>query len=188
MWMVLLVDDGRRELSYRGRMPYRLRIVVALVGTVLVVAYAIVGSLQVLVWNPLAAVPGLTLSEIHAELDRVGQSFSATPVILWAVLGVSAATLLALSALRPNGLALSHIAFAYSLLLVGGAPSLFFVAFLPGMQLADGFGITGGDHSLWARPLYSTSFLAMIMAIATAGLAITTSRRRAPDPQAHRDV
>ena len=179
MWMVLQVDDERRELSYRGRVPNRFRVVVASVGTALVVAYAIVGSLQVLVWNPLAAVPGLALSEIHAELDRVGQSFSATPVILWAVLGVSAATLLAVSALRPNGLALSHVAVAYSLLLVGGAPSFFFVAFSPGMQLADGFGISGGDHSPWARPLYVTSFLAMIVAIATAGLAITTSRRRA---------
>ena len=188
MWMVLQVDDERRELSYRGRVPNRFRVVVASVGTALVVAYALVGSLQVLVWNPLAAVPGLTLPEIHAELDRVGQSFSATRVILWAVLGVSVATLLAASTLRPNGLALSHVAFAYSLLLVGGAPSLFCVAFLPGMQLADGFGTAGGDHSPWARPLFSTSFLAMIVAIATASLVIKTSRRRTPGPQAYRDV
>ena len=160
-------------------MSSRPRVIVAFVGTALVVAYAVVGSLQVLVWNPLAAVPGATLSKIHVELDRVGQSFSPAPVILWAVLGVAAAASLAVSALRPDGFALSHLAFGYSLLLVGGAPSFFFVAFSPGMQLADGFGISGGDHSPWARPLYLTSFLAMIVAIATAGLAITTSRRRA---------
>lgn len=127
-------------------------------------------------WNPLAAVPGLSLQEIYVELDRAGQSFSPTPVIVWAVLGIAAAVVMAVSTLRRSSFALSQVVLVYALVLVGGAPSLLFVSFAPGMQLADGFGITGYDYSPWARPLYLTSFLAMIAAIATAGLAIMSRR------------
>jgi hypothetical protein len=152
--------------------------VAASVGTGLVVAYAVVGALQVLVWNPLAAVPRLSLPEIHSELDRVGQSFSPAPVIAWAVLGVGAAVVVAVSTIRRSRLTLSQVVLAQALVLVGGAPSLLLVSFAPGMQLADGFGISGYDHSPWARPLYLTSLLAMAAAIAAAGPAITASRAR----------
>lgn len=161
-----------------------LPVVAALIGTALVTAYALVGALQVLVWNPLAAVPGLSLQEIYVELDRVGQSFSPTPVIVWAVLGVAAAVVVAVSTFRRSRLALSQVVLVYALVLVGGAPSLLFVSFAPGMQLADGFGISGYDYSPWARPLYLTSFLAMVAAIATAGLTIT-SRRSQPGELDH---
>lgn len=175
---ILLGTDGAQSVFfYRDDMSRPgPPAVAALIGTALVTAYALVGALQVLVWNPLAAVPGLSLQEIYVELDHVGQSFSPTPVIVWAVLGVAAAVVVAVSTFRRSRLALSQVVLVYALVLVGGAPSLLFVSFAPGMQLADGFGISGSDYSPWARPLYLTSFLAMVAAIATAGLAITSSR------------
>ena len=50
---------------------------VALVGTLAVLAYAALAGLQILVLNPLAAVPGRTLPQIEAEMARWGESLGA---------------------------------------------------------------------------------------------------------------
>ena len=50
-------------------------------GLVAVVAYAAVAAVQILVWNPLAAVPGATLAEISGTLDATGETFDA-PMVL----------------------------------------------------------------------------------------------------------
>lgn len=54
---------------------------VAVVGTVLVVAYALLAGAQILVLNPLAAAPGRTLEEIHADLASANEVIF-TPVVV----------------------------------------------------------------------------------------------------------
>jgi hypothetical protein len=58
-----------------------------LAGYFLVLSYAIAGVFQVLVWNPLAAVPGATLDEIHSVMDRANESLAAPMVVVWAATG-----------------------------------------------------------------------------------------------------
>lgn len=152
---------------------------VAVVGALLVTAYAVVGVLQVLVWNPLATVPGRSLAEIHVELDRVGQSFSPVPPLLFGVAGVAIAGWLLVTALRSRDLSPLHVVIEFSLVLAAGAPALALVSFTPGMQLADGFLTTGGDHAPGAVPLWWTSSAAVVVAIAAAGVSVSRSRRTA---------
>lgn len=56
------------------REEHRRAIWTGIVGFMVVAAYALAGALQVLVWNPLAAVPGATLEEIHSKLAQANES------------------------------------------------------------------------------------------------------------------
>jgi hypothetical protein len=61
-------------LCRKGRTISKRAASVGIVGVFLVVAYAGLGALQILVLNPLAAAPGLTLGEIHAVVTtRAGR-------------------------------------------------------------------------------------------------------------------
>ncbi|MBB3158942.1 hypothetical protein FHS07_002660 [Microbacterium proteolyticum] len=51
----------------------RTRVLAALVGVVVVTLYAVVALLQILVWNPEAAVPGLTAAEVWREVGTASQ-------------------------------------------------------------------------------------------------------------------
>ena len=62
--------------------------------------YAVAGVLQVLVWNPLAAVPGATLDEIHAVMGRANETLSAPTVLVWAATGTVLAAAVLIATLR----------------------------------------------------------------------------------------
>ncbi len=154
---------------------------VAAVGTVLVVAYALLAALQILVLNPLASVPGKDLGQIYAAVAAAGESMGAPAVITDLLVGPAIAiTLLLLRARRRPVQPARAAAIPYLALLVLGAPAYFWASFGPGMSLADTFMIDGHDHSPWARPLYVTSGLALAALI---GVLVSTraSTRRAPD-------
>ncbi len=53
--------------------PRRTRVLVAAAGLTVVTVYAIVALAQILVWNPEAAVPGLTAAEVWREVGAVNQ-------------------------------------------------------------------------------------------------------------------
>ena len=55
-------------------------------------------------------------------------------------------------------------------LLVLGAPAYVVASFPAGMSLADTYGISGGDHSPWASPLFATSLAALLLGIALAAM------------------
>lgn len=59
-------DMSQSAEAPRDRRP----LVVAVIGTVVVVAYALLAAVQILVLNPLAAVPGAELSRIYASTLR----------------------------------------------------------------------------------------------------------------------
>lgn len=139
-------------------------------GFVLVAAYAIVGVLQILVWNPLAAVPGATLGQIRADMARANEHLTGTGVVIWAGIGIAlAAVVLLVAALRKTSRVGPVIA-AYLVLLVFAAPGHLFVGFGPGMSLADTFMISGADHAPWGLVLYGVS------AAALAGLIVVIIR------------
>ncbi len=141
----------------------RARIVVAVVGVLVVALYAALLALNALVLDPLAAVPGSTLPEIHAELTRQGFSVGTdiATVVGIAVVGVLFAA--GLSVLLIVTRATAHVIAAVLLaVLVFGTPMSFVAAIAMGMDVADGYGVGGGAHTIWAGVLYVTSLLALI--------------------------
>ncbi|GHD09341.1 hypothetical protein [Zhihengliuella salsuginis] len=139
-----------------------------------VAAYALVGTLQLLVWEPQAAVPGASLEQIRAGVERAGESLGVPIVIGWAVVGtVLAAAVLAgtlAGRVRAYPAAMLHL-----LLVVLAAPSYFYVSFAPGMAVADTYGTTGADHAPWGMVLYGTSVAALAVLLI---VAVSTARRR----------
>lgn len=136
-------------------------VIAGLVGLIVIVGYAAVGILQILVWNPLAAVPGATLEQIYAQLDLANESLATSWVVTWGVIGVVLAGAVLLVSAVGRTRPVSFVVAADLLLLVLAAPAHLFVAFGPGMSLADTFMISGGDHAPWGVALYLVSALAL---------------------------
>ena len=75
---------------------------IALIGTGLVSAYALVAGLQILVWNPQAAVPGMALDEIWRVTAESQGGFDR--VIVPILLAIGPALALALLVCAMTGL------------------------------------------------------------------------------------
>jgi hypothetical protein len=149
---------------------------VSSIGVLAVVAYAALGTVQILVLNPLAAAPGSTLPEIRRDLAATGGSLGEELVFGILGIGVVLAVGVAVVALvgrMPAALA----AMVFLGLLVVGPMGYFAASFGAGMSLADAYGIGGADYSPWARPLYATSILALVVVIV---VAIRTRRSSRP--------
>lgn len=140
---------------------------VAIAGVCVVVAYAVLAAVQIFVLNPLAAVPGVALNEIYAEMDAAGEGngwiFAVVVLAGACVLAVALAVAVLRARMGPEGAAMMFLAF-----LVGGAPTYFMASFGPGMGLADTFGVSGGDHSGWGALFYGVSLLALVTLVALA--------------------
>lgn len=134
------------------------------VGFLLVLAYALTGSLQVLIWNPLAAAPGSTLTEILESTPSLEGSSTIPMVLVWASLGIVFATLGLHLSLRWKISTLLVIR-CFLWLLVLGAPGLMFVSFPTGLGLADTYGISGADLAPWASLLYVSSAAALVILV-----------------------
>lgn len=141
---------------------------IAALGTLAVVAYAALAAVQILVLNPLAAVPGRTLPQIEAELARWGESLGTPRVLGLLGFGVTLAVALLVTAWLDKDPAPWDYALGYLAMLVLGAPAYFVASFGAGMALADSFGISGGDHAPWALPLYIASALALVALVTLA--------------------
>jgi hypothetical protein len=156
---------GLRTASRRRRMP------VGVAGAVLVIVVVVAGAIDLLVWNPLAKVPGMELSTIYALMasrDGFDLTTNAVLVVIWVVFWtVPALAVLALAAHRV-GTALTPRRLAIVMLgLVGGAIFFrFFTGFGFGMSIADTFGTNGGDASV------VSAVLPYIGQLALAGAAI----------------
>lgn len=134
----------------------------AWVGFGLIACYAVVGALQILVWNPLAAVPGSTLTEIRAQLAGVNESTGTALVVVWAATGILLGAGVLVAALRRNISAVGATRLPLAIIVLG-APSMMIASFPAGMGLADTFGISGGDHAPWGALLYLVSAVALIL-------------------------
>ena len=172
---------GLRAASRRQRVP------AALAGAALVITIVVVGAIDLLVWNPLAKVPGMELSTIYATMtarDGFDLAANAVWVLMWAVFWtVSALLVLALAAHRA-GTALTPRRLAIVILgLIGGAVFFrFFAGFGFGMSIADTFATSGGDASVVSAVLPYVGQLALAGAALAFGWAprITPGLRSLP--------
>lgn len=148
----------------------------ALAGVVAACAYAAVALLQILVWNPEAAVPGLTADEIWRQVGQAQQGPPNAFVVGVIALGpLFAIVLFVLFVVTEAGI-WSTVA-AYLALLVMGGPGYFVASFGPGMGLADTYDISGGDASGAGLILASVSVLALIALIGVFVGAFVRERR-----------
>lgn len=150
----------------------------ALVGVVCVVAYASVALLQILVWNPEAAVPGAAAHEVWRAVGDAGQG---PPN--WFVVGVIAMgpvfAVIFLVLFTVTGAGVWSTVAGYLGLLVAGMPGYVVASFGPGMGMADTYGISGGDFSPGWFPLYAVSTLALLALVAIlVGAAVRSRRER----------
>lgn len=141
-------------------------VTIAIVGFAIVAAYAVLGALQILVLNPLAAAPDLALPEIQAAVAEAGESLPPFPVIIFVSLGLLLAAHVMLYAIAAPDPRPGIVAIMMLVILALGAPAYFAASFPAGMALADTFMISGGDHSRWSALLFLTSATALVCAVA----------------------
>ena len=163
----------------------RSAVTIAIVGFVIVAAYAVLGALQILLLNPMAAAPDLTLAEIQAAVAEAGESLPPFPVVVFVSLGLLLAALVMLYAITAPGPRPGVVAVMMLVIVALGAPAYFAASFPAGMALADTFMISGGDHSRWSVLLFLTSATALVSAIALAIVLALRARRAAPAARDH---
>lgn len=145
------------------RMP-RHTLWISIAGVVAVTAYAALAAVQILVLNPLAAAPGLSLEQIRTEMTSANED--PAPVRSVVILGVGVVLAVGVAVVSIVARAPAVVpAMAFLALLMFGAVGYFVASFSSGMALADTFGISGADSSPWARPLYAVSVLAALSII-----------------------
>ncbi|PQZ54851.1 MULTISPECIES: hypothetical protein [unclassified Microbacterium] len=131
---------------------------ISIAGVLAVTAYAALAAVQILVLNPLAAAPGLTLDEIGSEMANAGENLSEGAMFFILGIGVVFAVVLAVVSIGTGAHPLVPT-IGFLVLLMLGTIGYFAASFGAGMGLADAFGISGGDYSPWAVPLYAVSAL-----------------------------
>jgi hypothetical protein len=134
----------------------------AVIGTAAVGAYAVWAGVQILLLNPLAAVPGKTIEQIRAETTALGQPLGEPSTIVTLSLGVAMAVTALVFMLRSRAMTTTIVIAVYLGLLTVGAFGYFIASFGPGMSLADAYLISGGDYSPWGLPLYVISLGALV--------------------------
>jgi hypothetical protein len=158
--------------------PPRLAFIVATLGVLLVTAYAALAEIQILVLNPMAAVPSKPLTEIWAVMVREQGDYDRPVTTSLLAVGPVLAVALMVWALLRLRTRPRTVAAAYLGLLVLGTPAYAVASFSPGMNLADTFGIDGADYSPWAEPLSAVSAAAVVGLVilgATSGAGVFTS-------------
>lgn len=161
--------------------PRRSRVLVAAAGLTVVTVYAIIALVQILVWNPEAAVPDLTAAEVRREVGAANQGppngFVVAVIAVGPALGL---VFLLMFALTDTDV--WSVVSAYLALLLLGIAGYFVASFGPGMGLADTYGISGGDHAYGGAALGVVSLLAMLglLAIFVGGVIRGRRAKRAP--------
>lgn len=147
------------------RTPHSRAITLAIIGTALVGLYALWAGIQILILNPLTAVPGKTLAQIQIDLAAAGETFAEAYVIGTLALGIVLAIVALITIIFWKDASPASAVVIYCGLLAAGALGYFGASFGPGMNLADTYMISGGDVSPWAIPLYIVSTLAVVVGI-----------------------
>lgn len=155
----------------------RTRIVVAGVGVLVVAVYAALLVVVQLVLDPLAAVPGTALGAIYDHLAQQGFDVrgDVVAVVVTASVGVVLAVVVAVVTVWRR--VESHFVTAWMLgVVAAGAVPFFVTGFQLGMDVADGYGVSGGAHTPWAGVLYLVSLAALV---AIPVVLVVGERRRA---------
>ncbi|MBF0815986.1 hypothetical protein ACH0AH_10570 [Microbacterium paludicola] len=152
-------------------------------GALAVAAYALVGVLSIVVWDPMAAVPGASHAEVVAGVEGSGESWTTGVVIPLALFAPGVIVAAVLSAVAVAGRLRWSTAAAWQLgLLVCGAPVYFAASFPMGMAVADAFLVSGGSHQPAPLALYGVSALAALVLVI--GGVVALRGRPSPEPVA----
>lgn len=151
-------------------------VLVTVAGSCLLLSHLLLAAAQTLVLNPLAAAPGRPLPQIHADLADAGESLGAPMVVAYVLVGIAA--VVAGWILVRRGYSAFTLTLYYLTALALAMPCYLIISFGAGMALADTYGISGGDHSPWALPLYAVSIGAALTA-----LLLLVSRRPSLRPE-----
>lgn len=136
-------------------------------GVLITAAYALIGTLQILVWNPMAAVPGMSLQEIKIAMSSANEQLVEAPVYMWALVGPLLALVVgAFAIVKYPDLPWTVTRFFLTIVMLG-MPTYFFASFSPGMSIADAFATSGGDHAPWSNILYGMSLLSLVLLLVT---------------------
>ncbi|QYH36671.1 hypothetical protein [Salinibacterium sp. M195] len=181
--VLTIVISGRGRL---GSVPIRARTRV-LIGVATVIATAAtvgLGTLHIVVWNPLAAVPGLSLDDIYAQMAAAGESPFPYLIWVWGAFWLLAALAFGIACVTPKlSRTISVQALAASALAIPGLALSFhaFAGFNMGMSMADTFEIYGGDAALSGPALAMAGQLCLVAAVWLALLPARTNAGRLPE-------
>jgi hypothetical protein len=163
--------------------PHRASVVVSVVVCVLVLAVIVLGSLETMVWSPLAMTdPQYDLGRIYAIVGPVTVVGSLVTLWVWAALGIGATTaagLLLLARRRPAPL-LAVIAIGATLLLLGSF-ARFWADFRMGNDVSDEVPPYRGLQSPVGELLYAfgAAMVPVLAVIGVVALVRALLRRRA---------
>lgn len=174
---IILAGLGMPSLVLERRSaPHGSRTLAAVAGVVLLSAILAIGAMDVLVWNPQAKVPGLTIEQIYARMeafDTFEPQSSYIAVALWAAIWLGLAIAVGVIASRVKSAWLTPRRLAILFLGMGGSAMVFkfFAGFGIGMTIADTFGLSGGDVSLVSAGYFALGPMAIAAAIILLGWA-----------------
>lgn len=157
----------------RGQLPQQPFTAMSRVGlssmlALLAVGVVVVGVLHILVWNPLAKMPGMGLSDIYAAMAEAQQPSGVVVVATWAALFIAAALALPIccSLKRFAGpRSTRRIIVAGVMLVTTAGVTQWLAGFTTGMSMADTFFISGGDAAISGALLNVATLLGMIVAV-----------------------
>ncbi|WP_341952486.1 hypothetical protein [Salinibacterium sp. TMP30] len=183
---VVLVIAAGSNPPVRDRVLARMATRLAIgLGTVAVtLATVAVGTLHIVVWNPIAAMPGLDLDAIYGQMAAAGESPSAILIWLWAAFWTFTAVAFGVACLVPQiGARMSARTLATAGLTVVGLTLAFHwvAGFNMGMSLADTFAISGGDAAISGPALSILGQLCLVTIVWLALLPRRTNAGRLPE-------
>lgn len=181
---LLLAAGGPRRQSPQEPMHTSSRVGLSAMFSVATVGVVAVGALHIFVWNPLAKMPGMSLSAIYDGMAAAGQSADFVGVGIWAALFVVTAVALPIGCALPRFAgprSTRRIITAGSMLVATAAATSWLAGFGMGLSLADAFLIDGGDAAGGGAVLTAVTVLALVAAVFAA---LVPARWRTPQSTA----
>jgi len=181
---LLLAAGGPRRQAPQVPMHTSSRVGLSAVFSVATIGVAAIGAMNILVWNPLAKMSGMSLGEIYDGMAAAGQPADFVGVSIWAALFVVAAVALPIGCALPRFAgprSTRRIITAGSMLVATAAATSWLAGFGMGLNLADAFLIDGGDAAGGGTVLTAVTVLALVAALFAA---LVPARWRAPQSPA----
>lgn len=166
----VVVMAGRVPLrrTAAARTPWRCRLLLASAFSAATMTVVAAGLMHILVWNPLARMPGLDLDRIYGQMAAAGQGTGSAMIIAWAGIVTVLALALAVCSCVPRWAPFfTPRRICVTGLLLIGATVFFhwFAGFAMEMNMADTFATSGGDAAASGPALAVVGQLALVAAL-----------------------
>lgn len=107
---------------------------IVLVGVLTTAAYALIGALQILVWNPTVAVPGMSHKEIKTVMSSANEPLVEAPVYAWALVGPTLVLAVGTFSIMKFPDRPWRITRFFLIMIMLGRPTYYFFSFNPGTR------------------------------------------------------